>query len=90
MAKVIVSSQEKVEFNDKKTGQPVVLYKITVIRNTPKSVKVNSFWTKDPVPKEYVANPFEDDFIVCDADIDFDEDAEKLKISNIRPETETK
>jgi len=86
MAKIIIASQTEVKFNDKKTGNPVTLYKLNVLKQVKDGVRVKDYYLKEPVDKELVANPFTDDFVVCEAEFDVD-DFDKVKISNIRAET---
>jgi len=87
MAKIIVAKQSEVNFTDKKTGQPVKLFKLNVLKDVKGEVISKEYWVteKNRVPKELIANPFTDDFVVCEADFDVDE-FDKVKISNIRPE----
>lgn len=84
MAKVIVASQEEVNFKGK-NGEDVKLFKIGVIKQTKKGVAYKDYFVRDAVNKDLVSNPFTDDFAVCDADFDVDE-RDKVRITNIRPE----
>jgi len=84
MAKVIVASQEKINFKGK-NGEDVQLHKLGVIKQTAKGVNYKEYFVKDKIDDELVSNPFTDDFAVCNADFDVD-DRDKVKISNIRPE----
>lgn len=90
MAKIIIAKQEEVKFKDKRTGEDVTLYKLNVIKETAEGLRAKDYWVKEPVKKEFVANPFTEDFVVCEADFDLNEETEKVKISNIRPEQATK
>lgn len=84
MAKVIVATQEEVNFKGK-SGEDVKLFKIGVIKQTKKGVSYKDYFVRDKIDPKLVSNPFTDDFQVCEADLDID-DYDKVRISNIRPE----